>query len=225
MPPSSPRSRRRWSRSWRRWVRCRRCWRAASRSPPGVSPGRTGWPPERGWGPVPQPGGQQAELLEERRYADGGAGLALIRDGNGTRSFETLLRYRGAALAEFWRALRTLKALQAEQAVAPGAALAARPTRSAPRAPLAQAPPPSEPEPPACRLQYVMPEPPPPGRALHEPAAPWLPDEPETGGAHAAVPACRTNPTPQPLLGQTIAADGAPGTAAALLQSMPGVGP
>ena len=54
----------------------------------------------------------EAELFEERCYADGGAGLALIRDGNGTRSFETLLRYRGAAMAEFWRALRTLKALQ-----------------------------------------------------------------------------------------------------------------
>jgi hypothetical protein len=38
----------------------------------------------------------------------------MIRDGNGTRSFETLLRYRGAAMAEFWRALKTLKALQAE---------------------------------------------------------------------------------------------------------------
>jgi hypothetical protein len=36
--------------------------------------------------------------------------------GSGTRSFETLLRYRAAALAEFWRALRTLKALQAEAA-------------------------------------------------------------------------------------------------------------
>ena len=58
----------------------------------------------------------EAELFEERCYADGGAGLALIRDGNGTRSFETLLRYRGAAMAEFWRALRTLKALQAEDA-------------------------------------------------------------------------------------------------------------
>ena len=42
--------------------------------------------------------------------------MALIRDGNGTRSFETLLRYRSAAMAEFWRALKTLKALQAEQA-------------------------------------------------------------------------------------------------------------
>ena len=38
-------------------------------------------------------------------------------DGNGPRSFETLLRYRGAAMAEFWRALRTLKALQAEEAL------------------------------------------------------------------------------------------------------------
>ena len=53
-------------------------------------------------------------MFEERRYTDGGVGLALIRDGNGTRSFETLLRYRGAAMAEFWRALRTLKALQAD---------------------------------------------------------------------------------------------------------------
>ena len=58
----------------------------------------------------------EAELFEERRSASGGLGLALIRDGNGARSFETLLRYRGAAMAEFWRALRTLKALQAEQA-------------------------------------------------------------------------------------------------------------
>ena len=57
----------------------------------------------------------EADLFEERRYgADAGPGLALIRDGNGTRSFETLLRYRGAAMAEFSRALRTLRALQAE---------------------------------------------------------------------------------------------------------------
>ena len=58
----------------------------------------------------------EVELFEERRSANGGLGLALIRDGNGARSFETLLRYRGAAMAEFWRALRTLKALQAEEA-------------------------------------------------------------------------------------------------------------
>ena len=58
----------------------------------------------------------EVELFEERRWEDAGVGMALIRDGNGTHSFETLLRYRGAAMAEFWRALKTLKALQAEQA-------------------------------------------------------------------------------------------------------------
>jgi len=42
-------------------------------------------------------------------------GLALIRDCNNARAFATLLRYRGGTLAEFWRALRTLKALQAER--------------------------------------------------------------------------------------------------------------
>ena len=43
----------------------------------------------------------EAGLFKERRVASGGLGLALIRDGNGARSFETLLRYRGAAMAEF----------------------------------------------------------------------------------------------------------------------------
>jgi hypothetical protein len=57
-------------------------------------------------------------------------GLALIRDCNGARAFDTLLRYRGGTLAELWRALRTLKALQAERAAkigeqAPVPALAA----------------------------------------------------------------------------------------------------
>ena len=51
------------------------------------------WRLARG-GPDPH---RTAELFEERRSADGGLGLALIRDGNGARSFETLLRYRGAA--------------------------------------------------------------------------------------------------------------------------------
>ena len=70
----------------------------------------------------------EVELFEERRWEDAGVGMALIRDGNGTRSFETLLRYRGAAMAEFWRALKTLKALQAEQA-------ATQPARGRARAP------------------------------------------------------------------------------------------
>ena len=67
----------------------------------------------------------EVELFAERRWDQGGVGVALIRDGNGTRSFETLMRYRSAAMAEFMRSLRTLKALQAQQA---GAAPAARPT-------------------------------------------------------------------------------------------------
>jgi hypothetical protein len=51
---------------------------------------------------------------DERGY--GRLGLALVRDGNGSRSLDTLLRYRGAAMAELWRALRALKALQAQMA-------------------------------------------------------------------------------------------------------------
>ena len=140
----------------------------------------------------------EAELFEERRSADGGLGLALIRDGNGPRSFETLLRYRGAAMAEFWRALRTLKALQAEQALEADAAPAAHPIRPAARPPLPSGPQPNEPNrgvPP--RPQYVLSEPPTPG-ALHEPAAPWLPNEPATGRHAASVPASQTNPKPHP---------------------------
>ena len=79
----------------------------------------------------------ETELFEERRTPSGGLGLALIRDGNGTRSFDTLLRYRGAAIAEFWRALRTLKALQAEQALETDAALVAPPLRPSARPRLA----------------------------------------------------------------------------------------
>jgi hypothetical protein len=56
----------------------------------------------------------EIELLEERMDRDGDLALALIRDGNGTRSVDTLMRYRGRAQAEFYKALRTLKALQAE---------------------------------------------------------------------------------------------------------------
>jgi hypothetical protein len=34
----------------------------------------------------------EVELFEHRRYRNAGGGLALVRDGNGPRSFETLLR-------------------------------------------------------------------------------------------------------------------------------------
>ena len=136
----------------------------------------------------------EAELFAERRYGAAGPGLALIRDGNGTRSFETLLRYRGAAMAEFWRALRTLKALQAEQAANIASSLAAQPLdprlkTPAPRAPLIDRSPPNEPERDAGRRQeYVPTEPPASGRTLHEPAAPWLPNEPETGQDRQEAP-------------------------------------
>jgi hypothetical protein len=56
----------------------------------------------------------ETEMFEEYKQGDGDLALALIRDGNGARSFDTLLRYRGSALAEFFRALRLLQALQDE---------------------------------------------------------------------------------------------------------------
>ena len=66
----------------------------------------------------------EVDLFTEERLPGGSLGLALIRDCNGARAFDTLLRYRGGALAELWRALRTLTALQAEQAARPAPALA-----------------------------------------------------------------------------------------------------
>ena len=74
---------------------------------------------------------ERAERLEAEVFAQNirgttSFGLAMIRDCNGARAFDTLLRYRGGTLAELWRALRTLKALQAE-AAAQAAALAAQP--------------------------------------------------------------------------------------------------
>jgi hypothetical protein len=56
----------------------------------------------------------EAELFVNQMRGDSDLALAVIRDGHGTRSFDTLLRYRGSALAEFFRALRMLKALQDE---------------------------------------------------------------------------------------------------------------
>ena len=138
----------------------------------------------------------EAEVLEFRSYEDANAGLALIRDGNATRSFDTLMRYRSAAMAEFWRALRTLKALQAEHAAG---ARALEVPRRQPRAParVARRVEPNEPKTGApLRLDYVMPDPPVPGPTLHEDAAPWLPEQPETGSRRVAGDSggCRTNP-------------------------------
>jgi hypothetical protein len=78
----------------------------------------------------------EAELFARQMkglYDDGDLGHALIRDGNGARAFDVLLRYRGAAQAELSRALRTLKALQAEaRAMAQQAAATVRAIPSEP---------------------------------------------------------------------------------------------
>jgi hypothetical protein len=58
MPPRSRRSRRRSWRSLRRRGRCSPRSPSAWSPRPGGSSGPSAWPPERGWGPVPQPGGQ-----------------------------------------------------------------------------------------------------------------------------------------------------------------------
>jgi hypothetical protein len=103
-------------------------------------------------------------------------------------------------MAEFWRALKTLKALQAEQAVDTGPALDAHPLQAhsampAARAPLARRPQPDEPERAAPRrLEYVIAEPVMQGRTLHEPAAPWLPNEPDAAAQHAPASLSRTDP-------------------------------
>jgi hypothetical protein len=131
----------------------------------------------------------ETELFAERRWEAGDPlGLALIRDGNGTKSFETLMRYRSAAMAEFMRALRTLKALQAEQAAADlhdAAPAPAPPLRLAKRPDLAARARPNEPKrhPELLaehRLEYLLADHPAPG-ALHEPAAPCRPNEPKSG--------------------------------------------
>jgi hypothetical protein len=121
----------------------------------------------------------EAEVLEFRSYDDANAGIALIRDGNATRSFDTLMRYRVAAMAEFWRALKTLKALQAEQAA--GAQALEVPLRQ-PRAParVVSGPAPNEPERRPLH-DYVIPDQAGPRRTLHEPAASWTPNEPKPG--------------------------------------------
>ena len=125
----------------------------------------------------------EAELFAERGFDGASLGVSMIRDGNGTRSLETLLRYRGAAMAEFWRALRTLKALQAEHAAGQDAGadiLELTPTPTRPPAAGASCAEPDEPEAAvARRLQYLISGRPEPGGVLHEPTAPWLPNKPE----------------------------------------------
>jgi hypothetical protein len=112
----------------------------------------------------------EAELFAQNIRGTTSFGLAMIRDCNGARAFDTLLRYRGGTLAALWRSLRTLKALQAEQA-RPEPALAPAPRalpepREMPIEPKRRRNPcHSEPAP-------VAPEPAPhPGRPAHAPGA------------------------------------------------------
>jgi hypothetical protein len=140
---------------------------------------------------------ERAERIEAQLFARmmeaGNMGLALIRDGNGARAFDTLLRYRGTAAAELWRALRALKALQAEAAARP----AALPERHALAAPHAV---PIEPESradpddraPSQAAREPAPLPAAPASAVPAGARPvpmQLPDEPERRANPGARPA------------------------------------
>ena len=96
-------------------------------------------------------------------------------------------------MAEFMRALRMLEVLQAEQAACaidlPASTPAVQVSRRAPNEPKRRATP---------RLDYVMPCLPIPFPPLHEPAAPWVRNRPESGRRRAAGDSGgrRTNPKP-----------------------------
>ena len=138
----------------------------------------------------------EVELFEVSRGPHSGLGLALVRDGNGTKSFETLQRYRGAAMAEFTRALRALKALQAEKA----AVIAPPAGRHAEAEPIA-------PTPPAQTSARLRPDQPAPRRDPGGPGPKAQPNEPEPqpnatrpeaigNRPSPRLPAIRTNPMP-----------------------------
>jgi hypothetical protein len=127
----------------------------------------------------------EAGLFEHYLRGERNLGLALIRDGNGARAFDTLLRYRGGATAELWRALRALKALQAEPAAPPALAprllpephetpiepdSRANPAKSAPSGGAGESPP---------LPAAIVPAAAPCGRPI---ARTTLPDEPESPG-------------------------------------------
>ena len=134
---------------------------------------------------------------------DAGVGMALIRDGNGTRSFETLMRYRGAAMAEFWRALPAPSRRSRPSAPAPDAAARGRsPPELPPAAPPALV---DVPRPPT-RSAPRRPPSPRTERTLVLPAIPDLSTDQSTllpthpgplqhASTSSPRPGCRTNPT------------------------------
>jgi hypothetical protein len=148
----------------------------------------------------------EVELFGHHLRGERNLGHALIRDGNGARAFDTLLRYRGGTLAELWRALRTLKALQAEQAARLEPALAPEP-RLLPE-------PHEEPIKPESRENPCDAEPAPaanepaqhPGGLAHAPGR-----EPEPVPGVALAPLRRCLPPNEPATGEA-----APGWAASL---------
>ena len=129
----------------------------------------------------------EADLFAENQLAGWSLGHALIRDCNGgARSFDTLLRYRGGTLAELWRALRTLKALQAEQAERPAPALA--PERCLLPEPHET---PIEPEARGNPREIVSV---PAGGEVVAAVAPTLPEEPSANRGKPIEPEARGNP-------------------------------
>jgi hypothetical protein len=122
------------------------------------------------------------ELFEERRWNNDGLGIALIRDGDGMRSVETLMHCRSAAMAELMRALRTLEAIHAEQA-APLACVTVS------HAPASRVRLPNGPDRYDRRqIEDLGSEPRTCARALQEPPASWTPYEPER---QPAIPGLR----------------------------------
>ncbi len=111
----------------------------------------------------------EAEVFAQNIHGTTSFGLAMIRDSNGPRAFDTLLRYRGSTLAEFSRALRTLKALQA-------AAEAAAQEAAAPTVPEAPAPAPA--------LAVVTPAP----ARVAQPDEPESPENPDDSGRAGSEP-------------------------------------
>ena len=95
------------------------------------------------------------------------------------------MRYRGAAMAEFMRALRTLKALETGHAAADLAVVAETPVETRPGGPAGRSLAdrrrgPNEPgHAAALRPEHVLPDPAGPGHALHEPAPCWMTNEPQ----------------------------------------------
>jgi hypothetical protein len=165
-------------------------------------------PDGKDWGPIPQPVRRRptrrprgravraaalGERRRRRRLDPRRQRHPLVRDALAGASTDLggrcapTNRYRGTAMAEFMRALRTLQALQAEQA-AGADVLEMPPLQLRALARLASRPAPNEPERRTLNRCVILDQPG-SGRTLHEPAACWLPNEAEPGAASGQTPA------------------------------------